>query len=763
MQPILRLLGILGIVLFLSSLFLVWKAHADTATISVTASTVPHASDYSVSLSSNTSGTVNQNTTMTYTITYGAQSSAGVTTPVTLVANFSQDTINGIDVLSYIPSSATTGYNNTTPVVDLINKTITWNISSLPPGTIDQTVSFQLQTNQNYTGANTVNFTITAEMSNQYVILPIQSLSNSYQFKNSSTPTNQPTPLPTATPTVFSTLPVTPSLVLPSFLSVTVTEVTAQTLTLDVQTSPSVTLIAKFGTSPSALNRSVATTTFASDQLIQLTGLTPKTPYFVQLIATDANGQSRSSDIYQFTTASVSQLPQINPQSIVILSNNIPLYVPTGTGLQNPAIVLPTDYPFTFRLQLTQFQTINTVLAILNPTEKDQSRGISTELRETENGIFLGGLRTPPLPGTYEIILRVSDTSGAITQLPFANIVVSQPLTIVDTHNQPIEDAQVILSYKDFHTKSYLPIPSLIFSLPNTLYTDITGQLRFPLPIGAYNASVTAIGYARKSIYFTLGVKPGEVFPTIVLKQEPYNIITVLLYYWTILKDDFQSAQHYLQVIANSHRFLALNAVIATAFLVIVTFLSFIARIRIPLSAIPQYFLHIHKQLFLSDRSNRSLQGIIREVGTEKNLSGATVYLLEGKSQNIIGHSFSDMQGRFFFGRIPEKFFITIMLEGYEPLMIEQVALHTQNTEENIIYLSQQLPHLSIRKALLVTGETIMGMIFETLLIFSFIAEIALGFVLGIDKTIVFLIFSVINVLLWALHLNHTRTQKTLF
>jgi len=79
--------------------------------------------------------------------------------PIKIEAEWSLGTIQGspipsVEVVNYLANSANS-YRGAVPIIDLINRKITWNISSIEAGS-DNNLYFKLKTNQNYTGANKV-------------------------------------------------------------------------------------------------------------------------------------------------------------------------------------------------------------------------------------------------------------------------------------------------------------------------------------------------------------------------------------------------------------------------------------------------------------------------------------------------------------------------------------------------------------------------------------------------------------------------------
>src|SRR5476651_836908 len=104
-----RRLTLFTLCFFLFCIFLAPpRAKADiNGNVDVSMMVPPRDSDFQFSFTANPQSEVNQNKTINYEITYGTKSSIGTTGITTIVADFSQDINAGIDILEYVPGSAT--------------------------------------------------------------------------------------------------------------------------------------------------------------------------------------------------------------------------------------------------------------------------------------------------------------------------------------------------------------------------------------------------------------------------------------------------------------------------------------------------------------------------------------------------------------------------------------------------------------------------------------------------------------------------------
>jgi len=755
----------------------------DSNQISVTASIDPQVSDLPIAIEALTPGAqFPQDTTLSYKITYGLNTIGSM--PLTIQAQWSQGTINGsptpsVDILNYVVGSATDAYGSTPPVIDSVNRTITWIISSVPGETTDQTVTFNLKTNNSYTGENNVSFDISARAISGGTTTPDQSVTQNYLY-NAPTPTpsaNPTTTTSTTTETTSTTATSTPTPTpAPSALSisgVSITEISKSDAQVSILTNNSATVTIDYGTSINSLGKKVQTISPQTANLVTLNDLTPDTEYYFRITTEDSNGNIVKSDIFTFRTAVISESPAANPQSLVVTSQNNVLVNPTtpiGAGEIKNGIVVPVSSIFEVQFSLNKNVSVKSVRAIVrnkkvlgvNTFDTMDASSNLVDLVETSPGVYTGKLKSLPTPGFYEIYVRISDFNGNISEQKLADLIVNQRLSVFEKGTKnPVENARILLYLYNEKTRIYdvispdiLPIPNPSFSLPN-------GTLDLVLPIGKYKADVSAIGYDSQTLGFAITTNVNS-YPQIYLIKQPFSIMNSVNYYTNIFLDTLTASQNYLRNQADSNRLFNLLTGIALLCFVFIVFLSFSAKTHISLLFLPYFFIYKLKLMFEKTKTS-VIVGKITKKGTGNPVSKANVYLIDGKLNKIIAHAKTDKLGDFYFDK-PEiaGFKISVMKKGF----ISGPFFEFQNERANTMPLSLNLEKDdSYIKSLFEIGfvyiESLFGIILEFLIVLSLVFEVFFIGTFGFAKIAPYLILTTINFILLFLFLYKPKDSQT--
>lgn len=787
--------------------------------INVTASVNPDPSDLQFDYQTTTAiDPVSQYTQIDYRITYGSRVFYQI--PITLEANWEEGVIQdgggSADIVDYVDNSATNAYGDSAPVIDPVNKKITWTMNSFPAQTLDQTVTFSLRTNRGYTGAKPVQFRSNAELTSVTLALPEIGVTKNYlynplleptptqialptliltpsvgvlQYAPTSTPVQPTSPVVTQMPIITPTpskgvsqFPPTVNLgVLPLvFKDIALRSLTASQIKLFVETTEDTTLRVFYGQGLSNISESIESSSFSTKKEIVLDDLTPDTAYFVKIISQNKKGETITSNIYSFKTAKSTFVPKITENSLIITSGNIILSDPLLYAANNkklPIIVLPKQQVFEFKFHIdtgSKAKRVRVFIRNNNVLGINNSRGVSQyastdnyeviDVVELELGEFVGKLKSPLSPGNYELIARIYDDYGNIAEQKIADLRITENLRVIDEKNQnPIEAAQVFIYYFNPRTKEYELLPPLSFPVKNPVATDIKGEIAVILPQGKYLAKVNALGYKNKQIEFAIGMNPGDIYPIITLTKESFNIITTTQYYSSILNDSVSESTLYIKSLANSSRFFELNALVAIFLLVILTIYSFAARLNVPVHSLLDFIFHHHKMLLNDTTQHVRMTGKIFDENTSQILSDADIYLIDGGKNKIVNHTRTDVNGIFSFIKLNSgSYKIEVMKDGYTPVVFTESDWRQEEQGSYIFHIKKHNIDSRLFEKVLEFARKFLSLLFETLLIISLLFELSFGFVLGWLKVLPFLIVSLINLYVWILHLTHLKNEKNM-
>jgi hypothetical protein len=690
--------------------------------VSVTATVGPQISDIPISITSDSGSDISSNTTIGYTIIYANNTVEPI--PLTIQAQWSQGVVEGsqepsVDILDYVVGSATNAYNSTSPVIDTVNKTITWNITNFPGKTTNQTVTFKLKTNENYTGNSKVKFDVSARAICGWTVTPDEVITQYYHY-------NHPENTVTATPTT-----ITPEL---TFTNTSIISLSQSSAQITISTSKDALLTLKYGTSPNSLTNIIRTLNNAKDNIIKLANLEPNTSYYFKITATDSGDSSKTitTDIFTFKTAIISPIPSINTNTIIVTSkDNILLnsLAPEGAALKTNIIIIPTQSVFSLQFSLDKPISLKTVQAIIRnkkvmgfaTTDKQETGSNYVNLVEIQPGIYTGKL-TSPAPGIYEIYIRMLDLNGNILEQKIADLLVTKRFRILTNDNNPIENARVLLSIYNQTSKIYSVVSSQILPIENPSFTAPDGSLNLVLPSGTYRAEISAIGYASKTIDFEINPNTGG-YPTVYLKKDAFGIFNFINYYSQIASDTITASQTYLKDHANSSRLFDIVTTGSMFIFVIITLVAFSAKTHVSLLFIP-YFLLYKLRMMVKKEDPLLIVGKVIDDITKLPVTKATVYLQNPQTGHVEVTLKTNKLGEFYYQEKKDrKYQIYVMKKG---IITPAPLLHQNKGKQQPVVI--QVRKLEEEKyvlldAIIVYFEDILGMFLEFLIVIGFIFE----------------------------------------
>ena len=670
--------------------------------IAVTANVLPEPGNYQLSLVQQDGGnSVNNGKYYAYTITYGAQQITRIDTPNTVITfDWSQALApNGQIMFDYVYGSASNAYGDAKPVVDTGNKTITWTIPNLPPGTTDQTLVFQLFTDS-YDNATNFPLYLTAKMTNDYVTMPDQTLTTYYQFRPAP-------PGPTATPAPPQPAVTTPTPApKPPAYSVDITNITNSSATIYTTTTYPTQMTINYGTSPGNLSQSVSNNSFQTENTTTLTNLKPDTPYYFSLTFRYKNGHTNTTETYTFRTATqaLSALP-LNGTAVVSSGGSVLLSEILANNMSAGFALLTSSFPYDVTITPPQQANIKSMELLVGQDQPDTT----VEMSRQQNSIYTAHMSSLSR-GTYTIWVKTLDEIGTLTEQKIAMLKVISPLTVTNQQSgKPIGNSRIFLSYFDQGSNSYKPMYAGMFGIQsNPGYTDGNGIYAINLPPGKYRAQASALFYDSATVDFTLGKEDGETFPHIALKKDPFNFIALFMVFKDYIIDLFGSLFATLHTIATSSRVFQVVATTATGSLILLGYLLFLLKSHTSLKYLPLFFF-IHLDVLRAKHKGKYLFGKVTDTNGMP-LSLVRVEVEDADTKTILRHTTTNKTGKFYFlNKFTNPVNLIFVKEGFQPATFSSTGGFPEEGLQ--IKLETGMPHHFSAITLLGRGfRDIMGM-----------------------------------------------------
>lgn len=778
---------------FIFSIFLASPipASADIQGPSSTTASVfvpPHPWDLQLSMYINPNKmTYNQLQELEVKITYGTI--LPFDSPVTIVAQWTRGTVPGghpnEDILDYVVGSADTAYGNTQPIIDTVNRTVTWTMPSFPGQLSNQQLYFRLKTNTNYTGSQNVEFTIRASLTDLGAVTDFNIIRNYHH----EWPSTTPTPIPTTSPTPEAF----------NIKTVDIQAISDNGAIIKTTANQHSKVKVSFGTSAEVLNKSVSDDSFGLEHVMTLSGLFPDTKYYFKVASTNPYNKTVTSELFSFKTAIASEIPAIALNTFAVTSANKILVAPVTqpsddlVAQEQRTLVIPQSTIYDLRFSLTKRNPMKSIKVVLR--NKDKVLGVNTSLlgrllnfnnqndplvqdnfseimptvyasdvnvkevsmTEIQPGVYYGRLISNLPLGEYELFAVASDINGNINETKLSNVKIINRLTTLSKDTKKfIENARIYLSFYNLGSKKFEPLLPTLMAITNPSFTDSNGESPLVLPQGKYRILVSDLGYKDKTIDFTIGIGKNDGFPIIYLEKEPsFNLMSTLTYYGRGIRDVYvYYTMQYFTALSKSLRFFNLINAVSLGLFVIVTFLSFMFRTHIPFPSIFSYPVFHLRRLRGQNMSALYLEGTVIDEKTKTPISRANAYLINSSTHQTIRQTSTNIFGHFYFNLNNHKNYeILIVKEGFE------IAPIIKAGEKPVVIL---LKKAEAKKGLfgIILNKFIempIGFLFEYLLVTSFMFEISSIPFFGFQRTSPYLLISTFNLLLWVLHLRQKR------
>jgi len=512
----------------------------------ITGAVKPKPSDIEFSFSSSVPGgsTVLEEQEVNFTVSY--RSALMGTESFRIEAGWEKGQLNDgseyVDVFDYVLSSATTSDDGTVPVIDLVNKTIVWDIESLVPSESAHDVLFSLKVKSFLPTGVDISTSAYSQGKIFNTYWPEERISYSVEGTIQPTSTPEPTSTPTAVPaatstpgptstptagststpgavtstpepTVTSTITPTPtvSLVPLSFKKIEITKRGAKSIKFYVESSEPTVLDLWFGEEKEKLSKGASVENYDREHWIELGDLEANKRYYFKIVIRAVDGREESSDLFIIRTARSGALIKVNKEKLMLSADSVLL-----TRGETKKVVFPIKKKILISIEVNNPELINKIIARF---KNSQVLGIAnvvmaqppikeTRLIEILPGVFSGNLLGPEMEGGYELVLEIEDVYGGFfTESMSQEFFVSRPVRLVNRRNgQPVEKARVDVFYFDEKQSLFMEM-SEGFSFP--VFSDEKGELDIALTIGFYKFKISPIGQEEEE--FLVDLRGGVV------------------------------------------------------------------------------------------------------------------------------------------------------------------------------------------------------------------------------------------------------------
>ena len=758
MKFILKILAIFILIISFVNPILASTITSPDRTVSVGASVAPGESDYQFGFSSNLSGVASQNNEIEYTIEYG--SLLFNSRSIVLEAEWTLGTIVDqgnqiIEIVSYVPGSATNGYLGVQPTLDLTNRKITWNINSFPAGVKNQTVSFRLVTADNGSYTENITFDVKARLKSGTLILPDETIEQTYLYSPSSSSSTSTSTTTTSTSTpVSSSLPTKETAAL-SFVSIKPTRIDNNSFSLLVKTNQPATTTIRFGTTRS-LGTTVKDLSLVQQKTIEINGLEQGTVYYFKIEAQNSKLEiAAPTEYYIIKTASDSSLGNISFNNFLLAANGIALKE-GGLESKDDPILFPinrtVDVFMSFK-DATQtptqafLQVVNSrVLGINNLDPLPFADKI--RLLETGSGIFSGKILTPKEVGDFYLVLEINDLSGGLISEQIGILRISEPIRIVKPDGTGIEAAHFYLERYNDQTGNFEHFPAESYGMKNPIYSEVDGSIDLILSKGKYRAKINAFGFVPQEYVFSFDPSQDMRYPTITAKVSSFpSFANRLIYYGAISKDAISFFNYNSEKLYGSKRVFDLTLFLGILSLSILSLVLTSHRLKRSFETLFVLIENrLRKLLHTNNQGGNLLTGFIEDKESGLPIHGAVIYLISTPKRVIISKTISNILGEFEISIGNEKEYeVIIKRNGYQILDQKLDMIVKQET-----YFFKLSPHPIFLRPIIVQFLIFITSLFlntvsNILLFLIVVLQIMFLLRVGLIKSLPLLLITILN------------------
>ena len=188
--------------------------------------------------------------------------------------------------------------------------------------------------------------------------------------------------------------------------------------------------------------------------------------------------------------------------------------------------------------------------------------------------------------------------------------------------------------------------------------------------------------------------------------------------------------------------------------MILISFIAFFSRTRFDLYSFGFFALH-HTPYVKKSANLAVLTGKVIDSETEKPISNAVITILDDK-RTVLQNIKTNAKGIFYAPYNPTQQIISVLKEGF---LEHEKEIEHANRDSILIKVSKKSGSVAAyERKILKTPLYLFSFIFEGILILSFFVEAYFFFLWGPVKVSPFLVFSILNLILFAYYQNsHKR------
>jgi hypothetical protein len=490
---------------------------------------------------------LHQGELVTYTLKYSTDSVSAY--PMTLTATWdlahpTGDPDTTLDVLEYQQGTAGSAIGGAAPIVDTLQRKITWNIPSFSSADGTQQLSFTLKTSAGISAATPPLLVQTSSFMSVGATTGVSStVSHTLTYNAPPSPTST-SPAPQS-PTPSSTATLENQATQKKMFKISLLRLrslTHQSAMYQVQLESPSKVRVVYGTAPTALNQVLAYPQETSVHTVTFKDLSPRTQYYFKVLPLEGSpNEQQLSSMNTFTTAQQPATVRSSSLQAIVLSQEGKIvstfFNPKNTLMQTDQdvkVVGLTGFSLDMSIKFdTPDRSVKGQSYLLDPNPvfgvASEHPHILTEsrseLQQESSSIVNTEFILPQKTGAYVATIQLHDEYGNITEQPVAEVCLVSPLKVINSSTKdPVPAAKVELFKMNDQTQLYEAVPLSKLTLLKYRRSRPNGEVIFVPYRGKYQANIHHIDYESTTVEFEINPEQSENLPTVEMTPKPFNV-----------------------------------------------------------------------------------------------------------------------------------------------------------------------------------------------------------------------------------------------